>query len=249
MMNPAEFANIAESEQNFWWYRGMRRIMFRILDPVARRHKFGSVLEAGAGTGHFSRELERRYQWRMFPSDLGWEGLEYARGYGVERLVQADMCSLPYTNAAFDAVVSMDVVVHLPRGAEDKPLAEFARVLKRDGLLILRVSALDILRSRHSEFAMERQRFTRARLLALVERHGFRPLWSSYANPLLLPVAFAKFRIIEPLTSQAPASGVTAVAPWLDRLLYMPLAIESAWFGRGGTFPLGQSLILLAERR
>jgi SAM-dependent methyltransferase len=248
MMNPAEFANIAESEQNFWWYRGMRRIMFRILDPVARRRQLGPVLEAGAGTGHFSRELQRRYRWRMFPSDLGWEGLLFARGYGVERLVQADMCALPYASAAFDAVVTMDVVVHLPRGEEDKSMAEFARVLKPRGLLILRVSALDVLRSRHSEFAMERQRFTRGRLLALARRHGFRPLWCSYANSLLLPVAFTKFRIIEPLTRQAPASGVAPVAPWLDRLLYTPLAVESAWLGRGGTLPLGQSLILLAER-
>ncbi len=30
MMNPAEFANIANSEEHFWWYRGMREIMFRL---------------------------------------------------------------------------------------------------------------------------------------------------------------------------------------------------------------------------
>src|SRR2546426_5085286 len=29
MMNPAEFANIARAEQDFWWYRGMRQILFR----------------------------------------------------------------------------------------------------------------------------------------------------------------------------------------------------------------------------
>jgi SAM-dependent methyltransferase len=248
-MNPAEFANIAESEQNFWWYRGMRRIMFALLDrhPAARAR--GDVLEVGAGTGHFSRELERRYNWRMYPMDLGWEGLEYAQGYGVTRLVQADMCSLPYAPAAFDAVVSMDVVVHLPRGEEDKPLREFARVTRPGGHLILRVSALDILRSRHSQFAMERQRFTRSRLLRLVADHGFETTWCSYANSLLVPVAFTKFRIVEPLSRQAPASGVTPVAPWLDSMLYAPLAAEAKWLGSGGRFPLGQSLILFARRR
>ena len=32
-MNPAEFANIANAEKEFWWYRGMRTILFRMLAP------------------------------------------------------------------------------------------------------------------------------------------------------------------------------------------------------------------------
>ena len=32
-MNPAEFANIRQSEESFWWYRGMREILFGMLDP------------------------------------------------------------------------------------------------------------------------------------------------------------------------------------------------------------------------
>jgi len=248
MMNPAEFANIAESEQSFWWYRGMRRIMFSLLDPLARERQLDRVAEIGAGTGHFARELERRYRWRLFPLDLGWEGLAYARGYGVSRLVQADMCKLPYAAGVFDAVVSMDVIVHLPRGQEDQPMAEFARILRPDGLLILRVSALDILRSRHSQFAMERQRFSRRRLLALAVQHGLKPLGVTYANSLLLPIALAKFRIWEPLTRQAPSSGVTPVPAWLDRTLGAALVAESHWIRRGGSFPAGQSLILIATK-
>lgn len=249
MMNPAEFANIAESEANFWWYRGMRKIMFRMLDPIARERKLERVAEIGAGTGHFARELAQRYGWKMFPLDLGWEGLAYARQYGVARLVQADMCRLPFATGSLDAVVSMDVIVHLPRGEEDKPMAEFARVLRPGGFAAIRVSALDILRSRHSEFAHERQRFTRTRLLELAGRHGFRTLRVTYANSLLLPVALFKFRVWEPLTNEAPSSGVKPVAPWLDSMLHAPLAAEAAWLGMGGSLPLGQSVILLAEKR
>jgi hypothetical protein len=142
----------------------------------------------------------------------------------------------------------MDVVVHLPRGKEDKPLAEFARVLEPGGLLALRVSALDILRSQHSEFAHERQRFTKSRLLALAERHGFRTLRCTYANSLLMPVALFKFRLVEPLLGGQASSGVEPVAPWLDSLLYAPLAAEAALLAGGVNLPLGQSLILLAEK-
>jgi SAM-dependent methyltransferase len=249
MMNPAEFANIAKAENDFWWYRGMRHIMFGLLDPVARQHRFGRVLEAGCGTGHFARELADRYQWPMFPLDLGWEGLEYGKGLGIDRLTQGDIQSLPFRDAAFDAVVSMDVIVHMPRGDEQKPMREFHRVLRPGGFLALRASALDILRSHHSRFAMERQRFTRSRLVRLAEDCGFRVLRCTYANSLLMPVALFKFRVVEPLLGGEPQSGVRPVSPWLDKLLYAPLKAEASLLPAGVNLPLGQSLILLAERR
>lgn len=249
MMNPAEFANIAKAENDFWWYRGMRHIMFGLLDPVAKERRFGRVLEAGCGTGHFAQALAQRYGWPMFPLDLGWEGLEYGKGLGINHLAQGDIQALPYQDAAFDAVVSMDVIVHMPLGDEERPMREFQRVLKPGGFLALRASALDILKSHHSIHAMERQRFTRSRLMQLAEATGFKVLRCTYANSLLLPVALVKFRVIEPLLGGTPESGVQPVSPWLDKLLYGPLAMESKLLPAGVNLPLGQSLILLAERR
>jgi len=226
----------------------MRRILFRVLDPIVRRRKVRRALEAGCGTGYMAQVLEQRYQWPMVPIDLGWEGLEFGRRLGVERLCQANICNLPFPSAAFDAVVSLDVIVHLPRGEEDRPMAEFARVLAPGGLLVIRAAALDILRSRHSQFAHERQRFTRPRLVALAERHGIRVLRCTYANTLLSPIALAKFRLWEPLASAPPASGVSPVPPWLDRLLYAPLHLESTLLGAGANLPIGQSLLLIGEK-
>lgn len=248
MMNPAEFANIAAIEENFWWFRGMRKILFRLLDPLAAKEKLDLVLEAGCGTGHLSREMSQRYQWRMVPVDLAAEGLAYGRSLGVASMTQADIAHLPFADRSFDAVLSMDVLVHFPRGAEGQPFSEFLRVLKPGGLLVMRVSALDILRSRHSQFAHERQRFSKTRLRQMAVEHGLDVMRLSYLNSLLSPVAFAKFRLYEPWLSSPVESGVQPVSPWLDKLLYLPLALEAEWLGAGLNFPVGQSLLMIARK-
>ncbi len=248
-MNPAEFASIARAEQDFWWYRGMRQILFRLLDPIAGKRRFERVLEAGCGTGHFANSMASRYGLRVFPVDLAWEGLRHAKRLDVDNLAQADIAALPFPSRSFDLALSLDVIVHFAHGGEDRPIEELARVLSAGGLVVLRVSALDALRSRHSEFAHERQRFTRGRLRSLAERHGLEVLRCTYANSLLAPIAFAKFRIWEPLLRAEPQSGVQAVEPWLDRALYQALEWESRWIGSGRDLPLGQSLILLARKR
>jgi hypothetical protein len=66
-------------------------------------------------------------------------------------------------------------------------------------------------------------------------------------------VALFKFRVWEPLTRAPVASGVTGgpggVNRMLERLLYLPLRAEAAWIGRGGSFPVGQSLLVLGRKR
>lgn len=247
-MNPAEFANIAGSEQDFWWYRGMREILFRVLDPYLAGRPVRRALEAGCGTGYLSRLMETERGWPITAMDLSAEGLKYARRLGVTRPAQGDLRSLPFPAGCFDLVLSIDVLAHLPRGEEGAAARELARVLAPGGLLAVRTAAFDFLRSRHSQFAHERQRFTRRRLVETFTAAGLRVLRCTYANSLLLPVAALKFRVWEPLLRRPPASGVDPVVGWLDGLLYSALAAEAAWLGRGGNLPAGQSLILIAQR-
>ncbi|SRR5260370_2534373 len=247
-MNPAELANIARVASEFWWYRGMEKILFRVLERAVPARKCTRALDAGCGTGDFARVLQQHYSGRVFPCDVEAQALRIAQRSGVEYLTQCDIGNLPYACAAFDTLVSLDVLVHVQRERERIAMQEFSRVLAPGGLLVLRVAALDILRSRHSLFIDEKQRFTRKRLVQLVTDFGFRILRCTYANSLLFPVALARFRIWEPLTRAKPSSGVQPVPAWLNKLLYVPLALEAELLGRGWNLPIGQSLILIAEK-
>jgi ubiquinone/menaquinone biosynthesis C-methylase UbiE len=247
-MNPAEFANIAKCERDFWWYRGMRKILFRLLDQYCAGRPMRRALEAGCGTGYTSWLLRKERQWPIVPMDISPEGLRYARAMGVEQAVEGDATAIPFAAGAFDLVLSIDVLAHLARGTETTAAREMERVLAPGGLIVVRTCALEIMRSRHSAFVGERQRFTRGRLRELFQTAGFRVLRCTYANSLLMPVALAKFRLWEPLERGPAVTGLEPVAIWLDRLLYAPLALESAWIGAGLNFPAGQSLLLIGEK-
>jgi SAM-dependent methyltransferase len=247
-MNPAEFANIARCERDFWWYRGMRKILFRLLDRYLEGRHITRALEAGCGTGYTTWLLRKERHWPIVPMDISSEGLRYAQAMGLEQAVQGDATRIPFAASAFDLVLSLDMMAHLAPGTETAAAREMARVLLPRGLVVVRTAALDMFRSRHSAFVHERQRFTRRRLRELFEAAGFRVLRCTYANSLLMPVALAKFRLWEPLLGGAASTGLEPVAPWLDRWLYAPLVIESAWIGAGVNFAAGQSLLLIGEK-
>jgi hypothetical protein len=125
------------------------------------------------------------------------------------------------------------VIAHLERGGEAAAFDEAFRALAPGGVLVLRTAALDVLRSRHSMFAHERQRFTRARLAHAAERAGFRVERLTFRE--LAAAARSVAQISRLGTADAPETrqrrGPTA--PWLDRILYRPLAMEARWIGRG----------------
>ncbi|MBY0508105.1 MAG: class I SAM-dependent methyltransferase [Bryobacteraceae bacterium] len=245
-MNDAEFANITALEEGMWWFRGQRQILNRLLDPLAGG--YSQVLEAGCGTGYQAREFTRRYGWRVTALDLSAEGLRQGQRLGVERLVQGDLQSLPFGAESFDAVLSLDVIVHFPPGEEPRAFAELARVLRPGGLFVVRVSALNVLHSRHSVFTHEKQRFTAGHLRRCASDAGIDALRVTYANSLLLPVALFKFRVWEPLTQAPPASGVAPMPGWLDGLLGSALSLEASLIGTGLNLPLGQSVLLLGRK-
>lgn len=246
--NDAEFANIARCEETFWWYRGMRAVLWSVLQPHLNQRRIGCALEAGCGTGYFSRLLQSERNMPVMPMDFSREGLRYGAAMGLQRATQGSMLDLPFASGAFDLAMTFDVLQQFAPGEERRAFAELSRVLVRGGLLALRVSALEVLRSRHSDFVCERQRYTRPQLRNLVEESGIRVLRCTYANTLLTPVALAKFRLWEPLTRKPVETGIEPAPPWLDRLLYLPLGWEAAWLRSGRNLPVGQSLVLIGEK-
>jgi ubiquinone/menaquinone biosynthesis C-methylase UbiE len=106
------------------------------LPPDAR------VLDVGCGDG-------RRTVETLLTADptLDVVGLDFSRvqlrlardAVPAARLVQADMTNIPFLSRAFDAVTAYHSVFHVPRTDHPTVYAEFARILRPDGVLLMTV--------------------------------------------------------------------------------------------------------------
>ena len=103
----------------------------------------GRVLDAPCGDGTLARELAAR-GWRAWAADI-----EPARGgdaHGVT-FVRLDLdASLPFPDGVFDAVVSLEGLEHLLLPA--RCLAEFCRILRPGGRLVLTTPNVNNVQSR-----------------------------------------------------------------------------------------------------
>jgi SAM-dependent methyltransferase len=254
-MRLAEFATLFALEEHHWWFRGMREIVAALLDPVAQDLGAGAatrILDLGCGTGFMLQWLER------YTGGAPVVGLEYSRGgidfcwsRGHRELVHGTATTLPFASGSFDLLTSFEVLDEIP---DDAPaLSEMARVLRPGGRALIRLPALEWLRSGHDTSMHTQRRTTAARLAAKLVAAGFEVERATFANFFLLP-PIATYRLTRNLVLGV-GTAVSDVRPspplfrWLDRFLFACLRTEARWLHRpGARLPIGVSVLCLARK-
>lgn len=114
-----------------------------IFQPAARFYldKYfsseGVFVETGCGTGESSASVPRRKR-RFFGIDFSRIALTKARSIGsFDSLLCADLFHLPFQPGSVDGIWNFGVMEHFERGELSESLAEFRRVLKPGGTLVL----------------------------------------------------------------------------------------------------------------
>jgi 2-polyprenyl-6-hydroxyphenyl methylase/3-demethylubiquinone-9 3-methyltransferase len=129
------FAREWDSQMNMPELTKRLRLVFGgLLEEAEVRGK--DVLDAGAGTGWFSRGLTH-WGGRVTSLDVGPELMDQVRRKCDSRLVVGSVLDLPFPDASFDVVFSTEVIEHTtePRRA----VSELCRVLRPAGVLVLTV--------------------------------------------------------------------------------------------------------------
>jgi len=144
-MNLDEYARMSSAEDSHWWYVGMRDATLGLLNghldnAAAEARRQGDshrprILDAGCGTGGLLMHLDAM-GWTA-GIDLSPTALAFARYRDLPHLAEASVESLPFPDATYDLVTCMDVLYHLQVHEDTTALAEFHRVLRPGGWLLV----------------------------------------------------------------------------------------------------------------
>ena len=244
-MEPDEYLKMAEVEDRMWYFRSLHGHVAREL-ATAGLKEGAAVLDAGCGTGGLllrARGFQPRLRWSGI--DLMPLACELARrrcGAAVD-IREASITALPFAGESFDAVVSVDVIYHV-----DDPeiaMAEFFRVLRPGGLLVINVPAYMWMWSYHDDAVHTKHRYTRPEVAALLRAAGFAQQRLTHWNALPFPLVWAKRKLFH---TTADTSDVKDYPAPIDAMFRTMMAIEHAWLRAGGNWAWGTSVFAVARK-
>ena len=242
-MDEAEYYKMAKVEDRMWYYRSLHGHCARLLAAHLGRWS-ATVLDAGCGTGGMIRHLESMLPAaRLTGLDFSPLACRLARSRVRAPIVEGSVTAMPFEAAAFDAVVSADVLYEL-----DSPvaaLAEFSRCLRPGGWVVLNVPAYRWLWSYHDVAVRSKRRFVRSEIAGLLAAAGFAVELNTYWNALLFPLIVAKRKLLARATDASDVKSYPAPVEATCRCL---MAVEHAWLRLGGTWAWGSSILAVGRK-
>lgn len=227
-----------ELEEAHWWFAG-RRAVIRALMRRAATPDGLRLLDAGCGTGHNLREFGVPATARGV--DASPQAIEFCRRRGIGGVSEGRIEDLPFADGSFDLILATDVFEHLP----DDLLAmrELRRVAAPGARLVATVPAYGWLWSRHDTAHHHFRRYTLRRLRDRLRVAGWTPVAWSYFNTLLLPpIAAVRLAGRRRPDRERRRPDLRLTPPALNRVLALPMRLESELVARGVSLPAGVSI-------
>lgn len=236
-MTIAQPGSASLDQPDYWWYRARSDLLAETLAPYLGEPSI--TLDVGSADGPSVAWMRGGH--RHVTLDLSSRGLVPGEG------VCGSALALPFADDVFDVVAAFDVVEHCD--SETQAMSELARVLAPRGRMLLSVPAYQWAWSDHDERAGHFRRYTRPRLISLVEGAGLTVERSTYAFTAVFPffVAERVARRMRKRIGRAPAPGLARTTPGLERML-MALARVDQRLLRGRNLPFGSSIFLAATK-
>jgi SAM-dependent methyltransferase len=177
-------------EETHPWFVNRRRLVHALLRRFAAHIPRPRILDAGSGTGVNLAEYRLIGNVVGIEFDQGAAAISVRRG--AEQIAVGDVCHLPFADAAFDLVISTDVIEHIVN--DEAALREMRRVLKSGGRVVLTTPAYSWAYSSHDRFLHHVRRYDTGPLRACIDRADLRLVHESRYNVLLaVPVVAARW--------------------------------------------------------
>jgi SAM-dependent methyltransferase len=258
-MQQDEYIKLADVEDRMWYFRSLHAHVRRALEaglseagraatprPEGGGPRHRQVLDAGCGTGGLILRLRAAHpEWHYSGIDFMPLACELARkrcGPDVDVRV-ASITELPFEDRTFDAVVSADVVCQV--GNPEQAAAEFFRVLRPGGVVVVNVPAYMWMWSYHDDSCQTKHRYTRPEMDALLRDAGFAGRRTTHWNALPFPVVWAKRKLFR--TAEDTSDVKLYPAP-VEAAFNGLMAFEHAWLRAGGRWAWGTSVFGVARK-
>jgi len=250
-------------ESDFWWFVGMREVAVALLHRYLAG-KPRDILDVGCGTGiNLLWASEKLGPERVVGCDFSTTALDLCRQTiwadhssarkSIPRLCQGDIRRLPFAGGSFDMVTSFDVLDVFSSSEEwSAGMSELHRILRPDGLALVREPAYNWLLSSHDTLFGTHHRFTITELRRQMAQAGFEVVFATYANTLLFPLAMTQ-RLLRKTIGLAKDKTDTQPWPkpleWLNRPFKWLMHLEAIWLERGRMLPFGLSAICVGRKQ
>lgn len=247
------FQLLHDVEEHHWWSLGMRDIADALIQTHFEGREDLDILDAGCGTGITLGWLQRYSRHKPVEGiDVAPEALEFCRARGHQQVRVGSVLDLPYPDAAFDLVVSHDVIQHVDDDVAG--MREMGRVLRPGGALLVRTNTkLAISKGKPADDTNYRM-YTPAELREKVAAAGLMLRQLSHVNALLSLPLIAKryFRERNRATYGDRGLPIRLLPPhlaWLTPVLRGTLRAEARYLSNfKHSLPIGTAIVLLAER-
>ncbi len=229
---------LGEISENHWYYISKGRAMLKFLADI----KVPEVLDVGAGTGIFTRQL--------LDANLCHSAVCVDPNYNEENIVEHNNKPIRFTRSVDSVpqklILMMDVLEHV---ADDLELLEsYTDKLEAGGHVFITVPAFQFLWSGHDVFLEHYRRYTIAMLEKVLLKAGMTPIKSRYFFGSLFPVAAAMRLIGKARRDQVRVkSELKSHSDWLNKVLTAVHDIERHTLFRFNKF-FGLSVFCLCRK-
>ncbi|GAB4485712.1 MAG: class I SAM-dependent methyltransferase [Thermodesulfovibrionales bacterium] len=233
-----------EAEEVHWWFVGRRDMIRRLVHALDRNL---SVLEVGCSGGPLVVQLEKDGFRDVRGIDVSPEAVRVCRSKGLDNVACADARETGLADASMGLLIASDVLEHIDD--ESAVLAEWHRVLRPEGILLVFVPAFGFLWGPHDEANRHYRRYSRRQLAEALRENGFRVQQSSYWGLSLFPV-LGIVRLLEKLLGKSLKSVSEVRRPRTVFSVFFQklLLCENALLERAVSFPFGASVFAVARR-
>lgn len=245
-----EYIKMADVEDRHWWYKSLNELVLHTISKQ-KKDKSIKIVDAGCGTGGLLSKLKSEGFLNISGFDLSDTGVEIGRQKSLD-VVQSDILNIHklYTEDSVDVITSNDTFYFFSVEQRLEITNKFYNLLKRNGLVIVNLPALNAFSGIHDISVGCNYRFNKQDIFRIFDPNKYELLRSIYWPFMLSPVIFLSRLIQRIQLALNPDTGIESdidlPSDSVNNLLYKIVAFENKWLRFK---PFGSSLFLIMRKK